>query len=796
MERSAGKPAAAGINDQPRVQCPTSPQKPARYRNAFASSSGTFPASHRAPHPLPGNVSEGKHVLIAEVLKPPTPLQRTPKTVPGAHRTQSGRDLLALPGGPRTGPLATMQREGWPNPLATRKEHSPPVNNKTLRTEPPGGHNNLCKCDSSDCPHRPSTPQQSEEKLDVQNAGDGSDPNVQKLPQGDDAASSSIQTPMRTEADQARPQTTLRVDTSLLRPIIRCSPTSSIQRRNNTDSSLTSTSQSTATTKSSPTDTNPLRPATKTDTSQSRLITATSPTTVSGQSRPTAQSARITNSVPQRPTTSSPPRTDFARLKPTTSSPPRTDSAWLKPTTRSPPRADSAWLKPTTRSPPRADSAWLKPTTRSPPGTDSAWLKPTTRSPPGTDSARLKPTTRSPPRTDSARLKPTTKSPPRTHSIQHRPTTSSPLRTDSAHLRPSTRSPLRSTKSQKGGRRSVKQQNEAPQHGPITASTVTVCDQSSEGRLTDALGTPSTHSKVSPGDSQQQSVAKHEKTHNRLDGDCPSPCSNSTPRKSHLPEEEDHEEGSGLFIPIDEGQSGDERKKRKRLPGKKRRDNRLEDDAPPVSCDQDQDLERALEDGAKQHNLTVVNVRNILHEVITNEHVVAMMKAAINETEGLPLFEPKMTRSKLKEVVEKGVVIPTWNLSPIKKANKVQAPQFVDIPLEEEDSSDEEYQPDEEEEDETAEESLLESDVESTTSSPRGHKRLRAQHLSESQEEEAAEGQNASLSSTRHICFESVPMGPPPPPKVKHAPDFAFMEKLHAVDEELERHLVSMDSFQ
>lgn len=82
-----------------------------------------------------------------------------------------------------------------------------------------------------------------------------------------------------------------------------------------------------------------------------------------------------------------------------------------------------------------------------------------------------------------------------------------------------------------------------------------------------------------------------------------------------------------------------------------------------------------------------------------------MMKAAISETEDMPLFEPKMTRSKLKEVVEKGVVIPTWNISPIKKASEIkQPPQFVDIHLEEDDSSDEEYSPDEEEEDETAEE--------------------------------------------------------------------------------------------
>lgn len=80
--------------------------------------------------------------------------------------------------------------------------------------------------------------------------------------------------------------------------------------------------------------------------------------------------------------------------------------------------------------------------------------------------------------------------------------------------------------------------------------------------------------------------------------------------------------------------------------------------------------------------------------MITNEHVVAMMKAAINETEPVPVFvsicgsetllnlfmglgsdliatrllflsqEPKMTRSKLKEVVEKGVVRSPLFLSP------------------------------------------------------------------------------------------------------------------------------------
>ncbi|XP_065509875.1 GON-4-like protein [Caloenas nicobarica] len=242
-----------------------------------------------------------------------------------------------------------------------------------------------------------------------------------------------------------------------------------------------------------------------------------------------------------------------------------------------------------------------------------------------------------------------------------------------------------------------------------------------------------------------------------------------------------------------------ERRKRRKKATKRKREGKSQEKEGSLSCDikLDDTLDRTLEDGAKQHNLTVVNVRNILHEVITNEHVVAMMKAAISETEDIPLFEPKMTRSKLKEVVEKGVVIPTWNISPIKKANEVKPPQFVDIPLEEDDSSDEEYQPDDEDEDETAEESLLESDVESTASSPRGAKRSRTRRSSDEEGGTLCEMEKATTPPlVRHISAEVVPMGPPPPPKPKQSRDSAFMEKLHAVDEELASSPVCMDSYQ
>ncbi|XP_029791861.1 GON-4-like protein isoform X2 [Suricata suricatta] len=280
-------------------------------------------------------------------------------------------------------------------------------------------------------------------------------------------------------------------------------------------------------------------------------------------------------------------------------------------------------------------------------------------------------------------------------------------------------------------------------------------------------------------------------------------CPQEKPLGTPAPQAEDETEDGGLFIPMEEQGNEESEKKRKKKKGTKRkRDGRGQEEG-PWACDLKLDdvLDRTLEDGAKQHNLTAVNVRNILHEVITNEHVVAMMKAAISETEDAPVFEPKMTRSKLKEVVEKGVVIPTWNISPIKKANEIKPPQFVDIHLEEDDSSDEEYQPDDEEEDETAEESLLESDVESTASSPRGAKKSRLRQTSEVTETDEeggvlSEAEKVLTPAVRHISAEVVPMGPPPPPKPKQSRDSTFMEKLHAVDEELASSPVCMDSFQ
>ncbi|KAM6967531.1 GON-4-like protein [Aplochiton taeniatus] len=166
-----------------------------------------------------------------------------------------------------------------------------------------------------------------------------------------------------------------------------------------------------------------------------------------------------------------------------------------------------------------------------------------------------------------------------------------------------------------------------------------------------------------------------------------------------------------------------------------------------------------------------------------------MMKTAIENTQDMPMFEPKMTRSRLKQVVEKGEANPSWDVSPIKMANKVKPPQFVDIPLEdEEDSSDEEYCPDDDEEDETAEDTFLESDVDSTASSPRvprGFLHRTPVRYSES-EEDRIYCPKQKPKCSRHQRVEAVPMDPPPPPSSpRDAPDSSFMERLCAVEEEL-----------
>lgn len=187
-------------------------------------------------------------------------------------------------------------------------------------------------------------------------------------------------------------------------------------------------------------------------------------------------------------------------------------------------------------------------------------------------------------------------------------------------------------------------------------------------------------------------------------------------------------------------------------------------------------LDIDLDRKSKQHNLTSSNVRAILHEVITHERVVAMMKAAIRDTQDLPMFEPKMTRSRLKQAVQQGQPL-NWSLSAV-NTTTVKPPQFVDIDLEEdEDSSDEEYCPDEEEEEEdTAEETFL-SDADSFASPPRMHcpqPRPPADHTADEQR------------SPGHLREEVMTSTCAPQHLLTAPAESSFLERLNAVEEELD----------
>ncbi|KAK7884488.1 hypothetical protein WMY93_027611 [Mugilogobius chulae] len=177
-------------------------------------------------------------------------------------------------------------------------------------------------------------------------------------------------------------------------------------------------------------------------------------------------------------------------------------------------------------------------------------------------------------------------------------------------------------------------------------------------------------------------------------------------------------------------------------------------------------LELDLWHMSRKHNLTNKNVRNILREVITHETVVEMMKAAIRDTQDLPLFEPKMTRSRLKQAVEQGQKV-NWSLPAVSSSNKGSG--FVDMELEEEeDSSDEEYCPDEDEEEDTTDELFL-SDADSLTSP------LRPQPCSQT---------SAALSSVLPHCGHTTDTADCPDPPADPLTD-SFIDRLNAVEEEL-----------
>lgn len=137
----------------------------------------------------------------------------------------------------------------------------------------------------------------------------------------------------------------------------------------------------------------------------------------------------------------------------------------------------------------------------------------------------------------------------------------------------------------------------------------------------------------------------------------------------------------------DEGEDVDEEGQRS---GDQWEEEEDEDYLPP-----DNNLEKKLEEDAMKNNLSTINVKSILHHVITNEHFQAFMRKEEGKAEVELDYEPKLTRSKVKSVVEAEEPVPVtlWPISPLKKPPK-EGPQFAELAFSEDSSDDEDYKPD------------------------------------------------------------------------------------------------------
>ncbi|XP_033750128.1 GON-4-like protein, partial [Pecten maximus] len=124
-------------------------------------------------------------------------------------------------------------------------------------------------------------------------------------------------------------------------------------------------------------------------------------------------------------------------------------------------------------------------------------------------------------------------------------------------------------------------------------------------------------------------------------------------------------------------------------------------------------INEALEENVLRSNLTASNVKKLLHQVITNEHVVAMVKNTLRaENEKFEAhYEPKMTRSKVKHIIqEEGDVLHPWPLSPLKNS-KPSGASFLEVDFPDDEEEDDEYDPSKEPD------PVSDEDTESLTSS-------------------------------------------------------------------------------
>lgn len=89
---------------------------------------------------------------------------------------------------------------------------------------------------------------------------------------------------------------------------------------------------------------------------------------------------------------------------------------------------------------------------------------------------------------------------------------------------------------------------------------------------------------------------------------------------------------------------------------KKRTRKELNDNDREIIASVDKEFEETLEQKAVRANLKAKQVKNILKEVVKNEHVMAFVRQAENPAENNDLmYEPKCTRAKAKYEIYKDI---------------------------------------------------------------------------------------------------------------------------------------------
>lgn len=169
----------------------------------------------------------------------------------------------------------------------------------------------------------------------------------------------------------------------------------------------------------------------------------------------------------------------------------------------------------------------------------------------------------------------------------------------------------------------------------------------------------------------------------------------STPKPDYPYSSDSENSEDGLEIVIETPT-----KKRKRSPKQKF----LEMDEKEMKLIEQVDdglIDQSIEETAAKSKLSTVNIKQILKKVVSNEHVLALVKQVENPeaAEDVPtIFEPKLTRAKAKELFINTQPIPPlpWTAPTIiPPSSEVQV--LINEDLSEESDEDDEYIPDAEE---------------------------------------------------------------------------------------------------